>query len=282
MTRWTRSTTRSQPRSVADLDGFIERLATLPLKFEPGERWHYSVATDVLGAVVERASGQAFDAFLRERIFGPLDMHDTFFNVPEDKLSRLLPNHRWDKEEGKLVTFGDRSKGAENETMPSGGGGLVSTARDYMRFAEMLRSGGELDGVRILRPETMGLMIENHLPATLSGGGQGETPTDRHKKDVPGFGFGLGFGLVTGLQDGDVGSVGEYSWGGAAGTIFWIDSRGGDRRHRDDPALRLAVAASRKAQGPDVRVDHREQVSRIGRRYAQLGMTFLENRSRES
>ena len=144
-----------QPRSVADLDSFIERLATLPLKFEPGERWHYSVATDVLGAVVERASGQPFDVFLRERLFRPLDMHDTFFNVPEDKLPRLLPNHRWDKEEGKLVTFGDSSKDAETETMSSGGGGLVSTARDYMRFAEMLRNGGELDGVRILRPETV-------------------------------------------------------------------------------------------------------------------------------
>ena len=212
-----------QPRSVADLDSFIERLATLPLKFEPGERWHYSVATDVLGAVVERASGQPFDVFLRERLFRPLDMYDTFFNVPEDKLPRLLPNHGWDKEQGKLVTFEDASKETEAESMSSGGGGLVSTARDYMRFAEMLRAGGELDGVRILQPETVSLMIENHLPSTLSGGGQGETPTDRHKKDVPGFGFGLGFGLVTSLKDGDVGSVGEYSWGGAAGTVFWID-----------------------------------------------------------
>ena len=212
-----------KPRDVADLDGFIERLATLPLRFEPGAQWHYSVATDVLGAVVQRVSGQSFDVFLRERLFRPLGMHDTFFSVPEDKLSRLLPNHIWDKEEGKLVTLDDNATGARTESMHSGGGGLFSTARDYMRFAEMLRNGGELYGVRILRPETVSLMIKNHLPGMLSGGGQGERPADEHKKIVPGFGFGLGFGLVTELGDGDAGSVGEYSWGGAAGTVFWID-----------------------------------------------------------
>ena len=214
-----------KPMGAADLDGFIERLATLPLKFEPGTRWHYSVASDVVGAVVERISGQSLDVFLRERLFRPLDMRDTFFNVPEDKLSRLLPNHGWDRQEGKLVAFDARAKGRRAATMYSGGGGLISTARDYMRFAEMLRNGGELDGVRILRHETVGLMVMNHLPAALSGAGQGERPVDKSekRKDVPGFGFGLGFGLVTELGDEGVGSVGEYSWGGAAGTIFWVD-----------------------------------------------------------
>ena len=214
-----------KPMGAADLDGFIERLATLPLKFEPGTRWHYSVASDVVGAVVERISGQSLDIFLRERLFRPLDMRDTFFNVPEDKLSRLLPNHGWDRQEGKLVAFDARAKGRRAATMYSGGGGLISTARDYMRFAEMLRKAGELEGVRILRPETVGLMVMNHLPAALSGAGQGERPVDKSekRKDVPGFGFGLGFGLVTELGDEGVGSVGEYSWGGAAGTIFWVD-----------------------------------------------------------
>ena len=214
-----------KPMGAADLDGFIERLATLPLKFEPGTRWHYSVASDVVGAVVERISGQSLDVFLRERLFRPLDMRDTFFNVPEDKLSRLLPNHGWDRQEGKLVAFDARAKGRRAATMYSGGGGLISTARDYMRFAEMLRKAGELEGVRILRPETVGLMVMNHLPAALSGAGQGERPVDKSekRKDVPGFGFGLGFGLVTELGDEGVGSVGEYSWGGAAGTIFWVD-----------------------------------------------------------
>ena len=214
-----------KPMGAADLDGFIERLATLPLKFEPGTRWHYSVASDVVGAVVERISGQSLDVFLRERLFRPLDMRDTFFNVPEDKLSRLLPNHGWDGQERKLVAFDARAKGRRAATMYSGGGGLISTARDYMRFAEMLRKAGELEGVRILRPETVGLMVMNHLPAALSGAGQGERPVDKSekRKDVPGFGFGLGFGLVTELGDEGIGSVGEYSWGGAAGTIFWVD-----------------------------------------------------------
>ena len=214
-----------KPMGAADLDGFIERLATLPLKFEPGTRWHYSVASDVVGAVVERISGQSLDVFLRERLFRPLDMRDTFFNVPEDKLSRLLPNHGWDGQERKLVAFDARAKGRRAATMYSGGGGLISTARDYMRFAEMLRKAGELDGVRILRSETVSLMVMNHLPAALAGAGRGEQPVDKgeKRKDVPGFGFGLGFGLVTELGDEGIGSVGEYSWGGAAGTIFWVD-----------------------------------------------------------
>ena len=213
------------PLGAADLDGFIERLATLPLRFAPGARWHYSVASDVVGAVVERISGQSLDVFLRERLFRPLDMRDTFFNVPEDKTSRLLPNHIWDGQERKLVAFDGKGKGKRAKTMYSGGGGLISTSRDYMRFAEMLRNGGELDGVRILRPETVNLMVVNQLPATLSGAGQGELPVDKGEKRKVGhgFGFGLGFGLVTELVDGGVGSVGEYSWGGAAGTIFWVD-----------------------------------------------------------
>ena len=185
------------------------------------------MASDVVGAAVARISGQTFDVFLRERLFRPLDMRDTFFNVPEDKMSRLLPNHAWDKEEGKLAAFDlDWMGKGRPGTMYSGGSGLISTARDYMRFAEMLRNGGELDGVRILRPETVDLMIENHLSAALAGGGRGELPLDeddKGKDSFRGFGFGLGFGLVTELRDDGVGSVGEYSWGGAAGTVFWID-----------------------------------------------------------
>ena len=210
------------PLRAADLDEFVERLATLPLKFEPGARWHYSVATDVVGAVVERISGESFDVFLRDRLFRPLDMDDTFFNVPEDKMSRVLPLHVWDRKESKLIAFDEKAWGeGGSENMYSGGGGLTSTARDYMRFAEMLRNGGELDGVRILRPETVDLMVMNHLPTTLSSGGQGERPLGKEDKDRDGFG--LGFGVVTELDDEDVVSLGEYSWGGAAGTIFWVD-----------------------------------------------------------
>ena len=208
-----------QPFGAKDLDAFAERLGTLPLMFEPGERWHYSVAVDVTGLVVQRLSGMSFDVFLKQRLFDPLGMEDTFFNVPADKLDRLLPNHRWDREEQRLAQI----EGAYEETeLFSGGGGLVSSTMDYLRFAEMVRRGGELDGVRILSPKTVEFMTANHLPATLTGSGAGENPNALEA--FRGFGFGLGFGINTDpIGAGVLGSVGEYNWGGAAGTVFWVD-----------------------------------------------------------
>ncbi|MCZ6889457.1 MAG: serine hydrolase [Gammaproteobacteria bacterium] len=225
----------TDPLHARDLDEFIQRLASLPLKFEPGTHWHYSVAVDVTGAVVERISGQRFDVFLKNRLFDPLNMHDTFFNVPEQKMGRLLPNHRWDRDDAKLVTLDEAAQtktsatdyfvtGYKNTLMFSGGGGLVSTARDYMRFAEMLRNGGELDGVRILSPKTIEFMVTDHLPASVSANAAGETPALDLAGRNRGFGFGLGFGVVTDVNSlGIIGSLGEYSWGGEAGTIFWVD-----------------------------------------------------------
>ena len=213
-----------QPLGTADMDGFIERLATLPLKYEPGTQWHYSVAVDVTGAVIERISGQRFGEFLKERLFDPLDMRDTFFQVPPEKMDRFLPNHGWDRENSKLVAFDDTDfmDYAGGTRMESGGGGLVSTARDYVRFAEMMRAGGVLDGVRILSPKTVAFIATDHLPASLSAGGEGERPAVNLLNR--GGGFGLGFGLVRDpALTGVIGSPGEYSWGGAAGTIFWID-----------------------------------------------------------
>ena len=207
-----------------DLDEFIERLAALPLKYEPGTQWHYSVAVDVTGAVIERISGQPFGEFLQERLFDPLDMHDTFFRVPPDKIDRFLPNHGWDAENGKLVAFDDSAfmSYTDGTMMQSGGGGLVSTARDYLRFAEMMRAGGELHGVRILSPKTVEFMATDHLPASISAGGEGERPAVNLLNR--GGGFGLGFGVIRDpAMTGVIGSPGEYSWGGAAGTIFWID-----------------------------------------------------------
>lgn len=125
-----------QPLAGKDLDEFAERLGTLPLMFEPGERWHYSVAVDVTGLVVQRLSGLSFDVFLKERLFDPLGMEDTFFNVPADKLDRLLPNHAWNREEERLVQF---DAPYEETQMFSGGGGLVSSTMDYLRFSEMVR-----------------------------------------------------------------------------------------------------------------------------------------------
>ena len=207
-----------------DLDEFIERLAALPLKYEPGTQWHYSVAVDVTGAVIERISGQPFGEFLQERLFDPLDMHDTFFRVPPDKMDRFLPNHGWDAENGKLVAFDDSAfmSYTDGTMMQSGGGGLVSTARDYLRFAEMMRAGGALHGVRILSPKTVEFMATDHLPASISAGGEGERPAVNLLNR--GGGFGLGFGVIRDpAMTGVIGSPGEYSWGGAAGTIFWID-----------------------------------------------------------
>lgn len=208
-----------QPLGGEDLDEFAERLGTLPLAFEPGERWHYSVAVDVTGLVVQRLSGLSFDVFLKERLFDPLGMEDTFFNVPPDKLDRLLPNHAWNREEERLVQF---DAPYEETGMFSGGGGLVSSTMDYLRFSEMVRRGGELDGVRILSPKTVEFMTANHLPSTVTGAGSGENPLSG--AETRGFGFGLGFGVNTNpVGSGIIGSLGEYSWGGAAGTVFWVD-----------------------------------------------------------
>ncbi|MXY50999.1 MAG: beta-lactamase family protein [Gammaproteobacteria bacterium] len=211
--------------SSKDLDELTEKIAAMPLKFEPGAQWHYSVAVDITGVVVERISGQTFDVFLKERIFDPLGMEDTFFNVPEDKRDRFLPNHTWDAENETLVQTGsdeDVFVGYTNTTLFSGGGGLVSTTMDYLRFCEMLRRGGELDGVRILGPKTVAYMATDHLPGAINAGGAGERPADALLGN--GFGFGLGFGIVTDPVAARVmGSAGEYNWGGAAGTVFWID-----------------------------------------------------------
>ena len=209
-----------------DLDDFVTKVSKLPLKFQPGDQWHYSIAVDITGAVVEKISGQPFDEYLQEHIFTPLGMKDTFFSVPDDKLERFLPNHYIDPKTGKLTELPDQNRSGldryRDVTLFSGGGGLVSTAMDYMRFAEAMRNGGELDGVRILGPKTVNYMATNHLPASISEGGNGEQPTLGGR--LSGFGFGLGFGIVTDPAAGGVmGSVGEFNWGGAAGTVFWID-----------------------------------------------------------
>lgn len=209
-----------------DLDEFVERLAALPLEQEPGVRWHYSVAVDVTGLVVQRISGMGFDEFLRTRIFDPLDMPDTFFVVPEDKRDRFLPNHAWDAEANTFVAFEDPNfnPGDPDVRFFSGGGGLVSTTRDYMRFCEMLRNGGELDGARLLSPKTIDFIRQNHLHATSSEVRDGTQRDAVLGPSADGFGFGLGFGVITDPASvGVLGSKGEYFWGGAAGTVFWID-----------------------------------------------------------
>ena len=206
----------------ADLTAFIEKLATLPLRFEPGTRYHYSVATDVLGALVERLSGQTLEHFFQTRIFDPLEMHDTFFNVPDDKMPRMAGGHLWNAEQQAM---GPMPAGLlpppSGVTLFSGGGGLISTAQDYWRFCEMLRRGGSLDGVRILGPKTVQAMTMARLPPEVRDNGATEYPASHL---YPGQSFGLGAGVITNpAQAGVISSKGEYSWGGIANTKFWID-----------------------------------------------------------
>ena len=202
------------------LDGFIDKLSQLPLEFAPGSAWNYSVATDVLGYLVGKISGIPFDEFLRQRIFEPLGMVDTAFHVGEDKAARLAQCYVRSSS-GVLAPAPGRTF-REPPAAPSGGGGLVSTASDYMRFCEMLRCGGALGEVRLLGPKTLKLMRSNHLPG---GGELADMAVSMFSEATyAGVGFGLGFAMTTDVaKTGLAGSVGEYWWGGMASTAFWID-----------------------------------------------------------
>jgi len=205
-----------------DLDAFIQNLGTLPLRFEPGTRYHYSVATDVLGALVERLSGQTLEQFFHERIFEPLGMRDTYFNVPAEKAGRLARNHLWDAKSQQVVPMPDGLiPSPSGITLFSGGSGLISTAKDYWRFCEMLRRGGHLDGIRILGPKTVQAMTMARLTPEVRDNGATEYPASHL---YPGQSYGLGFGVITDpAQSQVISSQGEYSWGGIANTKFWID-----------------------------------------------------------
>jgi CubicO group peptidase (beta-lactamase class C family) len=207
----------------ANLQEMIDKLATIPLNYQPGKGWTYSVSMDIEGYIVEKLSGQSLPDFMRDHIFLPLDMKDAGFFVPQEKRSRFASNYHADPE-GQLVPGpppGSRpAEYATQPTMPSGGGGLVSTAEDYYRFAQMLGNGGELEGKRILAPATVKLMTSNHLPANLL---TGEFGIGQHMMR-PGFGYGFNCAVVfdppeATLPDGK----GTFFWDGAAGTWFWVD-----------------------------------------------------------
>jgi CubicO group peptidase (beta-lactamase class C family) len=206
-----------------DLDGFVTALADLPLEFSPGEGWNYSVATDVLGAVVQRVAGQPLDEVFATRIFGPLGMDDTFFQVPADKIDRLTDCYTFVAGKGRVMyDRGEASAWAKAPRLLSGGGGLVSSALDYQRFCQMCLNGGELDGARVLGRKTLDLMTRNHLPgaadlASLSRSLFSEAAN-------AGTGFGLGFATTEDVARSMVpGSRGEYYWGGMFSTAFFID-----------------------------------------------------------
>jgi CubicO group peptidase (beta-lactamase class C family) len=206
----------AKPFSQPNLDAFCKALAKLPLRSEPGTVWEYGHSTDVLGCVIEAAAKQPLDKFLSERIFKPLKMVDTGWHVPADKVRRLaqpMPGREKDWFPELMIDF------TKPATLFAGGHGLVSTASDYLRFAQMLANGGELDGVRLLAPRTVAYMTADHTLAAGLGKGPNYLPG-------PGYGFGLGFGtrLETGASPWP-GSIGDYFWGGYAGTYFWIDPK---------------------------------------------------------
>tara|TARA_B100001059_G_scaffold151054_1_gene150905 strand:+ start:430 stop:1704 length:1275 start_codon:yes stop_codon:yes gene_type:complete len=212
-----------------DSDDFIKRVSTLPLHYKSGEKWHYSIAVDLTGIIIERISGLGLDEYLQGHIFEPLGMKDTFFEVPRNKMSRFLPNHYYDYQEGSLKVVQETKEkfnaGSNYEDVAffSGGGGLVSTAMDFMIFMETLQNGGSLNGNRIIGPKTLKYMTKDHLSGSIEKkGGSGESPLVEMNNN--GSGFGLGFGLITNsVKKSVIGSDGTYSWGGAAGTVFWID-----------------------------------------------------------
>lgn len=206
------------------LEQYVIELGKLPLQYDPGTQWHYSISVDIQGRLIEVLSGMRFSDFLQQRIFTPLDMPDTGFVVPETKRPRLAQLYKPKGNGGADFLSGTLSPELEVadpwisagylglRKFESGGAGLVSTMRDYLRFTQMLLNEGELDGTRILAPKTIQLMTANHV---------GHLPVPY---GIQGYGYGLGFGIhVDPGALGIIGSPGEYSWGGAAGTRFWVD-----------------------------------------------------------
>ena len=188
----------------------VARAALIPAAFHPGEHWQYGASTDYVAVLVEKISGQSIDQFLGERIFEPLGMHDTFYNVPRNKVDRVAA--RYTPDEDMKAELQREPAYAEPTTYFPGVSGLNSTSSDYIRFAQMISNGGELNGVRLLGRMTVDLMISNH--------------TDDKSVYIrgPGYGFGLGFGvLVDPTQSLDTLSPGSYGWGGAFGTLYYAD-----------------------------------------------------------
>ena len=206
-----------------NLQEFIDKLAKLPLLYEPGKGWNYSVSMDIEGYIVEKLSGKSLPDFMRDNIYTPLGMKDAGFFVPAEKQGRFATNYYWDGKDGITVRPNGNlpQRGYDTQpTMPSGGGGMVSTIEDYYRFAQMLGNGGELNGKRILAPATVHLMTSNHVPMELLTGKYAIGNAVMR----PGFGYGYNCAVEfdpaeANLPDGK----GTYQWDGAAGTWFWVD-----------------------------------------------------------
>ncbi len=211
---------RLDPFESESLASFVDALGRMPLEFSPGSAWNYGVSTDVVGHLVSVVSGLPFDEFVRNRILQPLGMHDTDFHVPEAKVARFADCYV--KSASGALAPAPAQDYLRPPRAPSGGGGLVSTAADNLRICEMLRRGGELDGVRHLGPKTLKLMRSNHLPG---GRDLADMSVSMFSEALyQGVGFGLGFAMTTDpVKSGVSSSPGEYWWGGLASTAFWVD-----------------------------------------------------------
>jgi CubicO group peptidase (beta-lactamase class C family) len=240
--RRTKVADRATPGGLTEM---IDQLSRIPLEFSPGTAWNYSVSIDVLGYLIQKLSGMGFGEFLRTRLFEPLGMHDTAFWVPPEKIERFTSCYQ-PKSGGRGLELQDDSRESPYRATPkleSGGGGLVSTANDYLRFCRMMLNGGELEGVRILSPKTVALFSLNYLP------GNGEVasmtlPGMFSETSYAGVGFSLGCGVNVDVARTRLpGSLGEYFWGGAASTAFWID-----------PAEDLTVVFMTQVLGSTVRL----------------------------
>jgi len=212
--------------ATSSLKALVEKLAGFPLIAQPGKAWNYSVSTDVLGYLVEVISGQPFEKYLVEKVTKPLGMIDTDFHVPADKHERFAANYQpgasSPNERGKLELIDDpgKSRYLAPRAVNSGGGGLVSTAADYLRFCKFMLNKGELDGVRLLGRKTVELMTMNHLKGDMADMGMPRFSESTYY----GVGFGLGFSVMIDPAKAHIlGSPGEYAWGGAASTAFWCD-----------------------------------------------------------
>ena len=232
------------------LDTFIEQLSTVPLEFSPGEKWNYSVSIDVMGYLVQKLSGLTFGEFLRTRLFEPLGMKDTAFYVTPEKIERFASCYQPKPGGGlKLQDDAGKSTYATPPALESGGGGLVSTAHDYMRLCQMMLNGGSLDGVQILSPKTVELFSLNHLP---NNGELAEMapPGAFSESGYSGIGFSIGCGVNVDVAKTRLpGTLGEYFWGGAASTAFWID-----------PKEQLAVVFMTQVMGTDARLTLRRDL----------------------
>jgi CubicO group peptidase (beta-lactamase class C family) len=202
------------------LTELVDTLAKLPLVGHPGEVWNYGFSSDEAGRIIEVVSGMPLDRFMVDRIFGPLGMKDTYFEVPAAKRSRLTGYYGITAGRPALLDSPDTGSYTRPPMLLSGGGGLVSSAPDYLRFAQMILNGGELDGVRLLRRETVSRMLRNQLPASL-------IPLRVGEIVIPGTGFGLGFSVVVDPPDPSIVDRGRAGWAGYANTYFYIDP---DRR----------------------------------------------------